>query len=32
MNVRGTSENDVHLLQRLATSICPEIYGMMEVK
>ena len=32
MDVKATSESDVHLLKRLASSICPEIYGMMEVK
>jgi DNA replicative helicase MCM subunit Mcm2 (Cdc46/Mcm family) len=32
MDIRGMSESDVHLLTRLASSICPEIYGMMEVK
>jgi len=32
MDIRGTSENDEHLLKRLASSICPEIFGMMQVK
>lgn len=32
LDIRGTSENDQHLLTRLAQSICPEIYGMTEVK
>jgi DNA replication licensing factor MCM7 len=32
MDVRAASESDNHLLKRLASSICPEIYGMTEVK
>jgi len=32
MDIRATSESDIHLLSRLAASICPEIFGMMEVK
>lgn len=31
-DVRGTCESDKHLLERIASSICPEIYGMHEVK
>lgn len=31
-NVRGTCENDHHILTRIADSICPEIWGMSEVK
>jgi DNA replication licensing factor MCM7 len=31
-NVRGTCENDHHILTRIAESICPEIWGMSEVK
>ena len=31
-DIRGTCESDTHLLERLANSICPEIYGMTEVK
>ena len=31
-DIRGTCENDNHLFQRLSKSICPEIYGMEEVK
>ena len=32
MDIRGTCENDAQLLQRLGDSICPEIFGMTEVK
>ena len=32
MDIRGTSESDVHLLSRLGNSICPEIFGHTEVK
>ncbi len=32
MDIRATCESDNHLLTRLAQSICPEIYGMIEVK
>lgn len=32
MDIVSTSESDTHLLTRLAQSICPEIYGMVEVK
>jgi len=28
MDIRHTSENDRHLLERIAKSICPEIFGM----
>lgn len=31
-DVKATSESDQHLLARLASSICPEIFGMSEVK
>lgn len=31
-DIRGTCENDNHLMRRLSTSICPEIFGMEEVK
>lgn len=31
-DVRGACESDGHLLTRLAKSICPEIFGMEEVK
>ena len=31
-DVRGTCESDEHLLTRLSKSICPEIFGMEEVK
>jgi len=31
-DIRSTCENDYDLYQRLASSICPEIYGMDEVK
>lgn len=30
--IKSTSSNDSHLLTRLANSICPEIFGMTEVK
>jgi DNA replication licensing factor MCM7 len=32
MDLRGQCENDNHLFTRLSTSICPEIFGMSEVK
>ena len=31
-DIRSTSETDTHLFARLARSICPEIFGMVEVK
>lgn len=31
-DIRSTSETDSHLFARLARSICPEIFGMVEVK
>jgi len=31
-DIRSTSETDNHLFARLARSICPEIFGMIEVK
>ena len=31
-DIRSTSETDAHLFARLARSICPEIFGMVEVK
>ena len=30
--IRGSCENDQHLFTRIASSICPEIWGMQEVK
>lgn len=30
--LRDISESDIHLYTRLANSICPEIFGMDEVK
>lgn len=32
MDIRSTCENDSNLFSRLADSICPEIFGMSEVK
>lgn len=32
MDVRGQAESDTHLFHHLAKSICPEIFGMQEVK
>jgi hypothetical protein len=32
LDVKATCETDHHLLTRLAGSICPEIFGMTEVK
>ncbi len=31
-SLRIQSENDKHLFEKLASNICPEIYGMHEVK
>ena len=31
-DIRGTCENDNQLIRRLSQSICPEIFGMEEVK
>ena len=31
-DIRSTCETDQHLFSRLAKSICPEIFGMLEVK
>lgn len=31
-DIRSTCETDTHLFARLAKSICPEIFGMVEVK
>lgn len=31
-DIRATCETDAHLFERLSKSICPEIFGMEEVK
>ena len=31
-DIRATCEDDNHLVRRLSQSICPEIFGMEEVK
>lgn len=32
MDIKSTCESDNHLMRRLSQSICPEIFGMEEVK
>jgi DNA replication licensing factor MCM7 len=32
MDIKHTTKTDMDLLERLAESICPEIWGMLEVK